>query len=195
VRTFLQCIDRTHLRYRRAITSFGGWVYRVQVSHAKLYRWLLTVGLTPRKSLTLGRIDVPDRYFFDLARGLIDGDGSIVTLVHFPTRNRYPTYRYERLWTYFLSASRAHVEWVQETLAVHGIDGRIETIKQADGPTVMYRVTYGAIASRRLLPRIYADVGAPHLHRKRVIWEAYARRHGLCRRGELNPQALAGGSP
>lgn len=195
MQTFLRCIRRTHLRYRKVTTSFGGWVFRVQVSHARLYRWLLSIGLTPRKSLTLGRVDVPSRFFFDLARGLIDGDGSIVTLVHTPTRARYPDYRYERLWTHFLSASRAHVAWVQDTLRGFGIEGRIDRIKRADRANAMYRLTCGKHSSLRLLPLLYADTSAPHLRRKRLVWEAYARRYGLCRRGDLNPQALAGGSP
>jgi len=47
--------------------------------------------------LTLGAIDVPAEFLAPLARGLMDGDGSIANFVHAPTPATYPRYRYERL--------------------------------------------------------------------------------------------------
>jgi hypothetical protein len=41
--------------------------------------WLSSIGLTPAKSLTLGPLAIPDRYFADFFRGCIDGDGSVLT--------------------------------------------------------------------------------------------------------------------
>lgn len=65
----------------RSIATSGlrktGNTYRVQFGDVELYRWLEAAGLTQRKSLTLGRIEVPDHLFLDLVRGLLDGDGSI----------------------------------------------------------------------------------------------------------------------
>jgi hypothetical protein len=43
-----------------------------------LYDALLTIGLTPAKSLTLGPLAIPDDYFPDFFRGCIDGDGSVL---------------------------------------------------------------------------------------------------------------------
>ena len=50
--------------------------YRATFSDVELYRWFLSVGLTPAKSLTLAGIDVPDAYLLPVVRGLLDGDRS-----------------------------------------------------------------------------------------------------------------------
>ena len=72
---------RRCLGLRVAISEFqsarGRRVGRVQWSHRAFYDALLTIGLTPAKSLTLGPLAVPDKYFADFFRGCIDGDGSI----------------------------------------------------------------------------------------------------------------------
>ncbi|MDQ2953063.1 MAG: hypothetical protein M3R54_12470, partial [Chloroflexota bacterium] len=101
MRTFLACIGHTEQRYRKELTRIGNDLYRVQLSDANLHRWLMSVGLTPRKSLTLGSIDVPDEFFADTVRGLLDGDGSVYVARHRPTVRRYPYYWYERLRTLF----------------------------------------------------------------------------------------------
>ena len=81
-----------------------------------LYGWLTDIGLTPRKSLTLGPLTVPDKYFADFFRGCIDGDGTILVYTdrHHATRNA--TYVYERLYLSIVSASRPFVIWLQETI-------------------------------------------------------------------------------
>jgi len=60
--------------------STGGprYIYRLQWSDRAFYDWLLGIGLTPAKSLTLQALAVPDEYFADFFRGCIDGDGSVV---------------------------------------------------------------------------------------------------------------------
>jgi hypothetical protein len=179
MRTLLRLVDRAHIRYKREESEFGGWAFRGQFSYAALYRWLLTVGLMPRKSLVLGGIDVPDEHLMTLTRGLLDGDGSVYTLIHRPTLKTYRNYRYERLWTYFNSGSRKHVEWLQTQLArALEISGYIETLdKENENP--MYRLKYGNRASRMLLPAIYEDLSVPRLERKWRKWAGYAARHAI----------------
>ena len=48
---------------------------RIQFKNRLFYDFLLSVGLTPRKSLTMGKLKIPDKYFFDFLRGCFDGDG------------------------------------------------------------------------------------------------------------------------
>jgi hypothetical protein len=43
------------------------------------YGFLLSIGFTPNKSLTLGKIKTPEHYFTDFLRGTPDGDGCIRT--------------------------------------------------------------------------------------------------------------------
>ncbi len=89
---WLSCIGHDQLRYSRSTSRVGTTIYRIQVSDVRLYRFLLLIGLTPRKSLTLAGVDVPDEFFDDFVRGLLDGDGSIYLRRHRPTRRAYPDY-------------------------------------------------------------------------------------------------------
>lgn len=56
--------------------------YVLQFGDVSFYRYLLTIGLTPKKSLSMTEIKVPGKYFPDFLRGVVDGDGSINTWVH-----------------------------------------------------------------------------------------------------------------
>lgn len=190
MRTLLAIVDRPHIRYKLEVSEFGGSAYRAQFSHVCLYRWLLKVGLMPKKSLVLGAIDAPDEFLMPVVRGLLDGDGTVYTLVHRPTRRQYANYRYERLWTYFTSASRKHLEWLSGTLLrVLGVNGYIEVFKRKRRRNPFYRLKYGNVASRILLPAIYADTSVPRLERKWRKWAGYAARHandGAAGRVELS---------
>jgi aromatic ring-cleaving dioxygenase len=180
MRTFLGLVNRAHIRYRREESEYGGWAFRGQFSYAALYRWLLSVGLMPRKSLVLGAIDVPDENLMPLVRGLLEGDGTVYTLIHHPTPRTYRNYKYERLWTFFNSASRKHVEWIQARLACAlKIPGYIEVRRRKGHENPMYRLKYGNRASRVLLPAIYADLSVPRLERKWRKWAGYAARHAI----------------
>jgi len=77
VTTFLRILGRSN-RVKEAPTEEGGIVYLTEFSDSFLYEWFRSVGLTPRKSLTLGPLTVPDEYLLPLARGLLDGDGSVI---------------------------------------------------------------------------------------------------------------------
>lgn len=100
-------IDRTRL---------GREVYRFQIKDAVLHRWLEGAGLTPRKSLTLGPIQVPDALLAHVVRGLLDGDGSVIDKVWRADTSRRSDYYYEWFRAQFVSASRDHIEWLHARL-------------------------------------------------------------------------------
>ena len=163
-------------------TRRDGVVYFTEFSDARLYEWFRSAGLTPRKSLTLGAIDVPDAHLASLARGLMDGDGSIQNFVHLPTRQKYPDYRYERLWVFFNSASRAHVDWLRARLRpIAAADGFVEVLRR-EGRHDFYRLKYGKTSAIELLMQFYLDPGSPRLLRKWRIWDEYAARN-FCAEG------------
>src|SRR5712691_7266122 len=58
VETYLRLLGRTN-RVRCERTRKSGIVFVTQIGDASLYEWLRSVGLTPRKSLTIGAIAVP----------------------------------------------------------------------------------------------------------------------------------------
>jgi hypothetical protein len=172
---FKRCIPRAG-----RIGPHGKAAWHVTVSSVDFYRWLESIGLTPRKSLTLGGIDVPDAVFIDLVRGLMDGDGSLKNYVHHPAGNvrRYPNYRYERLNVSFHSASERHLLWLRERLRRSlGIDGAVLKAKlKEERRNPMYELKYGKHASLTLLRQMYDDPDAPRLERKWRIWHAYLSR-------------------
>jgi hypothetical protein len=69
-----------------------------------LYNFLLSIGITPRKSLTIGRLAIPDEFFFDFMRGEIDGDGYVG--YH---KGKFPEIR-------IYSGSKVYLDWIAETL-------------------------------------------------------------------------------
>ena len=175
--TFRCLIGKPKAKIRRKISPLGS-AYDVQFGDVALWLFLEAAGLTPRKSLTLGGLSVPDEYFFDCARGLVDGDGSIENFVHAPTRRTYPEYRYERIIVKFHSASRAHLDWLYATVTrLAGIRGHIAQTQAAGRMNPMFALKFGKYASIALLERMYADADSPRLARKFEIWRAYRARY------------------
>jgi hypothetical protein len=178
VATYLRLLGRSN-RIKEARTRTGGTVYFTEFADTRLYGWFQSIGLTPRKSLTLGAIDVPDEFLSPLLRGLFEGDGTIQNFVHHPTRATYPSYSYERLWTFFASASRPHLDWLQSRVtSLCAIRGRIEVLPRPDRHD-FFRLKFGNHESVKLLRIMYPDANVPKLERKWRVWDDYCRRHDL----------------
>jgi len=77
VRHLLACLGKDN-KISRIRGRTGGTYYRTQIGDAAFCRWLMSIGIAERKSLTIGPLDVPDGHLFTVARGLLDGDGSII---------------------------------------------------------------------------------------------------------------------
>jgi hypothetical protein len=178
VETYLRVIGRTN-RVKAQRTRTGGVVYFTEFGDTRLYEWFLDAGLTPRKSLTLGALAVPDAFLFPALRGLFEGDGHIQNFVHKPTLATYPNYEYERLVVCFNSASRLHLEWIQER--VRTVAQQVGAIQKFRKPNRhdFFRLMYGKHASIALLSAMYPTDDVPKLERKWRTWEDYRQRHGL----------------
>lgn len=175
VETYLRLLGRTN-RIGCQRTKTGGIAYQAQFSDTRLYRWFQSIGLTPRKSLTLGAIDVPNEFLAPLVRGLLDGDGSISNAVWKADTSRRSDYYYEWLRTRFASASPAHLEWLRAKLSEQlGLRGWIWfDMTRGNG---MGALSYGKHDSIALLRWLYSDPSEASLQRKRSIWDSYVARH------------------
>jgi len=179
VETYLQLLGRTN-RVKSHPTGNGGIAYFTQFHDSALYEWFRSTGLTPRKSLTIGALSVPDEFLLPLARGLLDGDGSIINKVYRADTGRRDDYYWEYLVTRFTSGSRPHLEWLRARLA--SATGRVGTIDEmrTNQPRPnrhpFYELEYGKRSSLVLLPLLY-PADAPCLERKRAIWSSYVHRH------------------
>ena len=91
--------------------------YQIQFGNVKLYRFLVSIGLTPNKSKTLGSLEIPRAYFRDFLRGYLDGDGNI-------TVARHPESKHPQLRVRFASASLVYLDWLKNQVQTHlGISG------------------------------------------------------------------------
>ncbi len=167
VATYLELLGRTN-KIGTERTKAGGTVYKVQFSDTRLYGWFQNVGLTPRKSLTLGPIDVPDEFLAPLVRGLLDGDGSISNAVWKADTTRRSGYYYEWFRTRFVSASPRHLEWLKDRLGSRlNLRGWIwQDMSRGNGIGCL---SYGKHDSIKLLRWLYSNPAAACLLRKRAI--------------------------
>ena len=67
----------------------------VQFGDVNFYRFLQSIGLTPKKSRTMGAINIPDEYFFDFLRGHFDGDGTFYSYWDPRWRSSFMFYTYK----------------------------------------------------------------------------------------------------
>lgn len=90
--------------------------YFLQIGDVLFYKFLLSVGLTPRKSKTIGTLKIPDQYFYDFLRGCIDGDGCIHTYKH-------PESQHLQLRVRLVSASKKFLIWIRKMTSRNSILG------------------------------------------------------------------------
>lgn len=184
VELLLNCLDRpAHIREER--TRIGSRYFRTQFGDARFYEWLRSIGIGPRKSLTLGGIAVPDKHLSALVRGLLDGDGSIGNHRYQADTGGRAGYVWEYFWVAFATSSESHAAWlrgrIEGSFGVRGSIGRAVV----GGKAPAFQLRYGKRASEALLAALYADPHAPALTRKRAIWLEYLRR-------QSNPDVASG---
>ena len=150
-------------------------LHLVRVNDPALYRQLLAVGVTPRKSLSLGALSVPDAFLFDVVRGLLDGDGSVMAVNAAPKGLAHP-YRVTRLRLAFYSGSRAHLEWLHSRLKYFSLRGSIHAATR-DGHT-LHHLIYSDRPAATILTNAYEDPRAPRLTRKWQTWEQFREVRG-----------------
>lgn len=173
IEQFTKALGRSPRVYQKP-GGFGVWTNQVAIYERSLHSWLLSIGLMPRKTFELSDIAVPDEYLAPLARGLLDGDGSILSYWHAPNRRRYPNHQSLRLVTRFYSASRPHLAWLSNRLDhAFSVKGAISVDDRETRKHPLYKLEFAKVASRRLLTFLYADPAAPHLGRKRDVWRRF----------------------
>lgn len=160
VETFRGClgVDNKIAMKASGITAEKKY-FCVQVGDILFYRFLLEIGLMPNKSKIIGRVEVPDEYFFDFLRGCFDGDGYSYSYWDPRWRSSFMFY------TGFVSASPVHVEWLRFSIKrLLGIRGH--TTKSVKNSA--YQLKYAKAESLILLPKLYYNPSVVCLSRKRA---------------------------
>lgn len=120
--------------------------YRIQVSNKSFYEFLLSIGLTPKKSLSLGALKVPRSYFFDFVRGVIDGDGSIRSWIH-------PSSQGEQWSLRIYSGSAKFLDWLRLTMgSILEAKGKVHRYNSIGSCHVL---KFGKMAARDILMQCY----------------------------------------
>lgn len=91
----------------------GKEYFHVQFGDVLFYEFLMSIGITPAKSKTIGKIDIPDKYFFDYLRGCFDGDGCFYSYWDPRWKSSHMFY------IEFVSASRKHMIWLRKIIKSH----------------------------------------------------------------------------
>lgn len=129
--------------------------YQVQFGDVVFYNWLLTLGLSPNKSKTIGKLDIPDQYFFDFLRGCFDGDGCI---------NAYWDRRWHSSYMFYIrfaSGSLKFLEWLRQN--IHRLSGASGRIRSNDR---QHELVFAKKAARTIFSKMFYSEKTPCLKRK-----------------------------
>lgn len=154
--TFKRCLQITAPISWKS-NGHGRKCSQIQWSDSYLYKWFISIGITPQKTFTINEIKVPDLYFFDLLRGEFDGDGS--SHAYWDTRWRSSVSLYMSI----VSASRAHLEWLNKKIVA--LSGNSGLVRQY-GTGIPYLI-FSKTKARTLYDRMYYSPDIPYLKRKK----------------------------
>jgi hypothetical protein len=120
-------------------------VYGVlQFGDVRFYQFLLSIGLSKRKSLTLGKIIVPRDYFSDFLRGVIDGDGGIRKWIH-------PHNGAQQWEVRITSGANIFSQWLQgEIEEYYGVIGTRISYRNPKNQNKLYVLKYGKLAAQKI---------------------------------------------
>lgn len=157
IKSFKKCLGiKNKIGFKRG--SFSDKKYpRIQFGDIAFYKWLVSIGITPQKSKTIGKLKILDKYFFDFLRGHFDGDGCCYSYWDKRWRSSFMFY------INFISASEDHILWLDSKIKkLSKIKG---VIRKEKGP--IYSLKFAKEGSRALISKMYYKNDLPCLLRKK----------------------------
>jgi hypothetical protein len=131
--------------------------FHVQFGDILFYQFLLSIGLSSAKSKTIGKIEIPSKYFFDYLRGCFDGDGTFYSYWDPRWRSSHMFY------LEFVSASSRHIAWLQRELFFRlKITGHAVKNKNRS----FFQLKYAKKEALEIIKSMYYDPGVVCLSRK-----------------------------
>ncbi len=149
---------------KKARERLGEKKYAVlQIGDKRFYNFLLNIGLTTNKSLSIAELNVPKLYFNHFLRGCFDGDGSVTSSAH-------PLSKHQQLRIRLYSASSLFLSWIQKEISEQcGTKGRWII---SDKRRSVKALSYGKADSIIVLDFIYQK-SSLCLERKFVIAKSF----------------------
>ena len=144
--------------------SYSGYkrsrAYRIQFGSVDFIAFLKSIGIGPAKSLTMGPLGVPDKYFLDFLRGCFDGDGYSHSYWDKRWRSSFMFY------LGFVSASPAFIHWLKRKIReLTHIEGHIT---RAYKKNMCFQLKYSKYSALELASRMYARPKCICLSRKKL---------------------------
>lgn len=157
VENFLKCLGLKNKIGKKSSSFSKRKYFRVQFGDVNFYKFLLRLGLTPAKSKSIGKLNIPDNYFFDFLRGEFDGDGTFYSYYDPRWKSSFMFY------TVFISASRKHIDWLRNKLwKFLRVRGHITK----DGRQITFHLKYAKRESIKILKKMYGQNMTVCLKRK-----------------------------
>lgn len=158
VENLIVCLGLTNTIGKKR-SSAGNESYRVQFGDVTFYNFLISIGLTPAKSRTIGAICIPRVYFFDFLRGSFDGDGTFYSYWDKRWRSSHMFY------IEFISASLKHIEWLRSEVATQtGFVGHCTHAKNSK----VFQLKYAKKEALVIIKKMYYTPHVVCLSRKKV---------------------------
>ena len=139
--------------------------YRLQIGSKEIFRDLLKLGITPKKSKTIELPKIPNKYFSHFVRGYFDGDGCVSTCVYQKRDRKNPS---NIIISHFVSGSKKFLSEFYKKLKQKVVRGG--TFYFHDGG---YRLSFSIADSRVLYEFMYNNSKELFLSRKKKIFEKY----------------------
>ena len=133
--------------------------YRLQIGSKEIFRDLLKLGITPKKSKTIELPKIPNKYFSHFVRGYFDGDGCVSTCVYQKRDRKNPS---NIIISHFVSGSKKFLSEFYKKLKQKVVRGG--TFYFHDGG---YRLSFSIADSRVLYEFMYNNSKELFLSRKK----------------------------
>lgn len=155
---FSKCLG-VNFKIGSKLNKIGQESLRIQFKNRLFYNFLISIGLTPKKSLTMGSLVIPDKYFFDFLRGCFDGDGSFYSYWDPRWRSSHMFY------IEFVSASKKHIDFLQRELKKHvKVNGHIVKNRRK----VIFQLKYAKTETLAIVKKMYYNSHVICLSRKKL---------------------------
>ena len=137
----------------------GKEYFRIQFKNRIFYDFLLSIGLTSKKSLTMGKLTIPEEYFFDFLRGCFDGDGCSYSYWDPRWKSSFMFY------ITFASGSKKFIEWLQEEVYKNiKVKSHITVSHNKINP--YYQLKYAKKSGLEIMKKMYYNPNVVCLSRK-----------------------------
>ncbi len=141
-------------------SGFGRKSSRVQFGDVLFFKFLEGIGFSSAKSLTLGKVDLPNKYFFDFLRGCFDGDGCSYSYWDPRWRSSFMFY------IEFSSGSTDFITWIRKEIKNRiKIQGHMTSTKKKNK---YYQLKYAKYEGVKLVQEMYKKEGSTCLTRKKL---------------------------